>query len=64
MHVVVDFEACQCHALCTVSAPEVFEIDDGGLLQLLIERPDEDLREKVERSVRECPVQAISIKED
>jgi ferredoxin len=63
MHVVVDFEACQCHALCTVSAPEVFEIDDDGLLQLLIERPGEELREKVERGVRECPTQAISIEE-
>lgn len=64
MRIVVDFDLCQSHGLCMEAAPEVFEITDDGLLDVKLETPEESLRVKVERAVRECPTGAISIQED
>jgi ferredoxin len=61
MKVVVDLSVCNLHGLCMETAPEVFEIGDDGVLQVLIETPPEGLRAKVDRAVRECPTGAISI---
>jgi ferredoxin len=61
MKVVVDFEVCQSHGLCTQSAPEVFELRDDGFLYILQESPPEQLRKQVEAAARECPTGAIEI---
>ena len=63
MKVVVDLSKCDLHGLCVEAAPEVFEIDDNGVLKVLIEAPPEDLRAKVEKAARECPTGAITIQE-
>jgi ferredoxin len=59
--IIVDFDVCQSHGLCTQAAPEVFEIRDDGFLYILQETPAEALRAKVEKAVRECPTSAIRI---
>lgn len=61
MRVVVDFEICQSHGLCTQAAPEVFELRDDGFLYILQETPPEELRKKVSTAQRECPTGAIKI---
>ncbi|MDD9933900.1 MAG: ferredoxin [Myxococcales bacterium] len=61
MKIVVDFDLCQSHGLCTQAAPEVFEIRDDGFLYILKEEPGEDLRGKLETAVRECPTGAIKV---
>lgn len=61
MKIVVDFELCQSHGLCTEAAPELFEVRDDGFLYILNETPAENLRAKVEKAVRECPTGAITI---
>lgn len=63
MKIVVDFDLCQSHGLCTQAAPELFEIRDDGFLYVLDENPPEALRSKLEKAVRECPTAAISIEE-
>ena len=63
MRVVVDFELCQSHALCTEAAPEIFEVTDDGMLNVKIEQPDEKLRKKLLRAIDACPTQAISLEE-
>jgi ferredoxin len=63
MKIVVDFDLCQSHGLCTQAAPELFEIRDDGFLYILDENPAEALRGKLEKAVRECPTAAISIEE-
>ncbi len=63
MRVVVDFDACQCHAVCTAAAPEIFEITEDGLLNVKSEQPGEELRAKLEQAVAACPTQAIAIEE-
>jgi ferredoxin len=61
MKVIVDFEVCQSHGLCTQSAPEVFELRDDGFLYILQENPPESLRGKLQTAVRECPTGAIKL---
>ena len=61
MKIVVDFDLCQSHALCTQAAPEVFEVRDDGFLYILQENPAESLRGKVQKAVSECPTGAIQI---
>lgn len=61
MKVVVDFDLCQSHGLCTQAAPEVFELRDDGFLYILNETPGEELRKKVQAAVRECPTSAIKL---
>lgn len=61
MKVIVDFDTCQSHGLCTQAAPELFEIRDDGFLYIKDESPPESLRSKLERAVRECPTGSIRI---
>ena len=63
MKIVVDFELCQSHGLCTQAAPELFEIRDDGFLYVLNEQPDDSMREKAEHAARECPTGAIEIQD-
>jgi ferredoxin len=44
-------------------APEVFEVDDKGYLNILQEEPPEALREKVEMAVKHCPTGALSLED-
>ena len=64
MRVVVDMRLCESNALCMGIAPEVFELDDDDVLQVLDESPAESLRPKILEAIRNCPKQAISIEED
>ena len=61
MKVIVDYDLCQAHGECAAVAPEVFELDDSDNLNVLIEAPDESLREKVEQAAAVCPVMAIKV---
>ena len=63
MKVVVDFDRCESNAVCMGIAPEIFEVRDDDFLYILQENPGEELRAKLEESVRLCPKQAISIAE-
>jgi ferredoxin len=61
MKVVVDYDLCESNAICMGILPQVFEVRDDDFLYILDETPPEDLRGKLEESVRLCPKQAISI---
>jgi ferredoxin len=61
MRVVVDADQCEGNARCMKLCPEVFRVGEDDRVEILIERPDESLRAKVERAVEKCPRQALSI---
>jgi ferredoxin len=61
--VVVDWDLCQGHGVCEGEAPEVFQLDEEGMMQLLTETPPKSQREAVAKAVRYCPQRAISIQE-
>ncbi len=61
MKVVVDYDLCEANALCMDCAPEIFRVEEDDTLTVLIEEPGQELREKLEKAVRLCPRQAITI---
>jgi ferredoxin len=60
MKVAVDYDLCEGHGKCELSAPEVFEVGDDDRSRVLVDEVGEDLRPKVERAIRLCPRQAIA----
>ena len=55
--VVVDRERCMSAGVCEVEAPEVFELDLDGVLQ--VRRPADGAA--VETAVRACPTGALQL---
>jgi ferredoxin len=64
MRVIVDLDRCEGHARCVEVAPDVFALNDEGQSVVLVEHPSEELRPQIERAVRLCPRQAITIVEE
>ena len=64
MKIVVDYDLCEANAVCMDVCPECFRVEEDDTLAILMERPPEKLRKKVEEAVRLCPRQAISLVED
>lgn len=60
MRVTVDFDRCEGHGLCAVTAPEVFSFNERGLLHV-VEHPGPEHRAAVDESVRMCPALAVQI---
>jgi ferredoxin len=64
MKIHVDPDKCQGHNRCYVLAPELFDVDDYGYAT---ERNGgvvpENLRDKAELAIANCPEHAISIVE-
>jgi ferredoxin len=65
VRVVADTGLCQAHQLCQGEAPDVFGYDeDGDVVVVLEEHPDESRRKDVTTAVKYCPAFALSIEED
>jgi ferredoxin len=64
MRVVVNLDLCEGNALCVKEAPEVFALGDDDIARVLVDHPDESLRTKVDRAVRRCPRNALTLLED
>ncbi len=60
MLLTVDFDRCEGHGLCVVSAPEIFSFDDRGALQV-VAQPGAEHLPAVEDGVRMCPALAIRL---
>ncbi len=63
MKIVVDWDRCEANAVCMKAAPEVFRVDDDDRLHLLVTDVPPELRAKVEKAVRACPRDALSLEE-
>ena len=58
--VVVDREVCMSAGVCEMEAPEVFALDDDGVLQ--VGEPADPTA--VETAVRACPTGALTLVDD
>jgi ferredoxin len=58
-----DFGACQGYANCVDAAPEVYDIDDDGVVVLIRQEITEEERPRIEEAARSCPVNALTIEE-
>ena len=59
-----DFTLCQGYANCVDGAPDVYDIDDDGVVVLLRDRITEEERPRIEEAVRSCPVNALRIEDE
>jgi ferredoxin len=64
VRVEVDRDLCEGHGRCCEQAPEVFTMDDGGVMHIVLPTIPEDQRRRVEAAVRDCPRQALLLTED
>ncbi|HZZ46657.1 MAG TPA: ferredoxin [Pseudonocardia sp.] len=64
MRIVCDYDKCTGLGMCEAEAPELFEVQDDGSLQILDENPGEDRRAEAEAAVESCPTEALSLVED
>jgi ferredoxin len=61
--VEVDRERCVGSGSCEALAPDVFEVDDDGVLIVHRPEPTEDELPDVRDAVRACPTRALSLAE-
>jgi sterol 14-demethylase len=61
MKIIVDYDLCQGHGACMGEAPQLFRVDDKGMLTILQETPPEGLRKQLESAAKYCPTGAIRI---
>nr|WP_285778830.1 ferredoxin [Microtetraspora sp. NBRC 13810] len=63
MKIRADRDVCIGAGLCLMTAEEVFDQDDDGVVVLLTPTPAPELEEKARRAVRSCPSGALSMEE-
>jgi ferredoxin len=61
MRILVDRTRCTGQAMCESLAPDVFEVNDEGLLALADENASEDRLADVEEAVACCPNSALRL---
>ena len=61
MKCVVDYSKCTGLGICESLAPDFFEVNDDGDLDLLKEDIAPDELQAVEEAVAGCPTEALSI---
>ena len=57
----VDRERCVGSGTCEALAPEVFEVDDDGVLAVLLPTPTDDQLPDVREAVQACPTRALAL---
>jgi ferredoxin len=58
----IDELKCQGHNRCYLICPELFDVDDFGIAMLLSKNPiPQNLMEKAQLAVQNCPEFAISV---
>lgn len=63
MRVIADAKRCIGAGQCVLTAPDVFDQDDDGMVVVLVEEPDAEQREPVREAVYLCPASTISLEE-
>lgn len=58
-----DLDKCQGYANCMVNAPDVFDLDDDGKVDILEPTPDPGEMDAVREAVSSCPVRALSLRD-
>ena len=61
--VEVDRDRCVGSGACEALAPEVFEVDDDGVLIVHLPEPPEDELADVREAVLACPTRALTLSE-
>jgi ferredoxin len=63
MRIEVDWDLCESNGVCMGIIPEVFHLGEDDMLTVLQPEVTPETESRVRDAVRQCPRQAISIKE-
>jgi ferredoxin len=63
MKVRVDVGRCESNAICLAMVPEVFDLDDNGLVVLRTDEVGPQMERQVRSAVDACPRAVISVKD-
>ncbi|ONI77141.1 ferredoxin-1 [Actinosynnema sp. ALI-1.44] len=61
MHVEGDREVCVGAGMCVLTAPDVFDQDDDGIVKVLHEQPDAGEEDVVRQAATLCPSGAVKL---
>jgi ferredoxin len=64
MLITADKDVCIGAGQCVATAPDVFDQDGDGVVEVLTAEPGPDRRDAVRHAARTCPVRAIDIEVD
>ncbi|SHF08041.1 ferredoxin [Caldanaerobius fijiensis DSM 17918] len=59
MKVTVDQDLCIGCGACIDTCPEVFDWNDDGMAQVIVDEVPEDVEELARQALDDCPVEAI-----
>jgi ferredoxin len=58
----LDRERCEGHGTCEQIAPNIYQLDDEGLVSILVDQPlSEELVGAAEAGARVCPIAALRV---
>lgn len=60
----VDRQKCCGYAMCTETAPEVYQLDDSGYASVVLDVVPPDLADAARRGAGVCPQMAIRVTEE
>lgn len=61
MKIVVDWALCDGNGVCSVEAPDLFELNDDDELVVLKEDFGDDFEQQAVAAVRVCPKRALKL---
>ncbi|MFW6773351.1 ferredoxin [Nocardioides sp. CPCC 205120] len=61
MRIVADLTKCEGLGMCEAMAPDFFEVDEEGTVEVLDDAPGEEHRGDLTAAVDACPVLALSL---
>lgn len=61
MKVIVDRAKCDGNGVCTIEAPDLFELNDDDELVVLKEEFGAEFEGQAEKAVKVCPKQALRL---
>ena len=61
MKVTVEPDLCEANGLCVAAAPDVFDLIDDDVVDILIPEPLPEMEAAVAEAVIACPKQALRI---
>jgi ferredoxin len=63
MRVSVDYDLCEANQVCVRCCSEVFQVGEDERLNVLMDPIPEQFRPGVEKAVRACPRQALTLQD-
>ena len=57
-------DTCSGFATCVAVSPDIFDLDDEGLVVLAVEQVADDRLETVRQAAYDCPTESISFVQD